>query len=389
MRRLRFRTAGESHGQGLLAVLEGLPYGFAPDSAAVDEALRRRQGGYGRSGRQQIEQDRVQFLTGMKRGRTIGAPLTLWVANRDVRIDAYREIRRPRPGHADLAGALKFETDDVSDVLERASARETAARVAAGSIAAQLLASVGIDVVSYVVAIGSVRYPDCSFSIASRMQSSFYGLDAAADRLAEAVVDAARARGDSVGGAFVVEAVGLMAGLGSHAQWDERLDCRLGGALFSIPAIRSVSIGAGALAAETGGVDFHDGILPGEKGGFDRPTNRAGGLEGGMTNGQPLRLEAVMKPIPTLLSPLPSVDLRTGLAEDAAYERSDVCAVPAASVVGEAMTALVLCDALLEAVGDVPWSRFPAAVDALRHARNGPKRPPSLPIRPAGTLEPL
>lgn len=373
MRRLRFRTAGESHGQGLMAVLEGLPYGFAPDSGAIDDALRRRQGGYGRSGRQQIEQDRVQFLTGVKRGRTIGAPLTLWVANRDVRIDAHREIRRPRPGHADLAGALKFETDDVADVLERASARETAARVAAGAVAAQLLAAVGIEVASYVVAIGAVRYPERVFSVISRNQSLFYGLDVSADRAAAAVVDAARARGDSVGGAFVVQATGLMAGLGSHAQWDERLDCRLGGALFSIPAIRSVSIGAGAEAALIGGVDFHDAILPAAGGGFIRPTNRAGGLEGGMTNGEPLRLEAVMKPIPTLLSPLPSVDLRTGSAEAAAYERSDICAVPAASVVGEAMTALVLCDALLEAVGDVPWSRFSAAVDALRLARIGPK----------------
>jgi chorismate synthase len=372
MERLLFRTAGESHGRGLAATLEGLPFGFAPDPAHVDAALRRRQGGYGRSGRQQIEQDRVEFLTGLKRGKTIGAPLVLWVANRDTKIDTHRTVTRPRPGHADYAGAARFETDDVADVLERASARETAARTAAGAVAEQLLAAAGIRVGAFVTAIGAVRYPEVAFDAATRDASPFYGLDPATDAAAAAAVDDARRRGDSLGGEFVVEATGLFPGLGDHAQWDRRLDSRLGAALFSIPAIRAVAVGDGARAAAIPGSAFHDPILPREGGGVLRPTNHAGGLEGGMTNGEPIRLSAVMKPIPTLLTPLDSVDLKTGKTEKAAYERSDVCAVPSASVVGQAMVALVLCDAVLAALGDVPFSRFAEAVESLRTRRRRP-----------------
>jgi chorismate synthase len=377
MRRLRFRTAGESHGKGLLAFLEGLPYGFAPDLAAIDAELARRQGGYGRSGRQQIERDRVEALTGLKRGKTIGAPVALWVGNRDVRIDSYREITRPRPGHADLAGAQKFETDDVADVLERASARETAARVAAGAAVAQILRAAGCDVFAHVTQVGRVLFAaPAAFDRVTRDASPFYGLDPQADGAAASAVDAARAAGDSVGGAFEIVATGLPPGLGSHAQWDERLDGRLGQAVLSIPAVRSVSLGAGDTAAETPGSQFHDAVLPepASPRGLRRATNRAGGIEGGLTNGEPVVVRAVMKPIPTLLTPLASIDLRTGEPTVAGYERSDVCAVPAASVVAEAMVALVLCDALLEAVGDVPFLRFPEAVAALRDRR----RPPAL-----------
>lgn len=372
MARLRFRTAGESHGKGLLAILEGLPFGFTPDLAAVDAELARRQGGYGRSGRQKIERDRVEVLAGLKGGKTIGAPLALWVGNRDVRIDAERPIRRPRPGHADLAGALRFETDDASAVMERASARETAARVAAGAVARGILGAVGVDVFGRVAAIGEAAYPETSVhDRPTRDASPFYGLDLATDRRAAEIVDRAREAGDSVGGAFVVSATGVPAGLGSHEQWDLRLDGRLAQAVMSIPAVKAVAIGAGADAAGLPGSSFHDPIVRDEGGVLRRPTNRAGGLEGGMTDGAPVVVSGVMKAIPTLLKSLPSVDLSTGEAGAASYERSDVCAVPAASVVAEAMVALVLLDALTDAVGDVPWARFPAVVDDLRRRREG------------------
>jgi chorismate synthase len=362
MRALSFRTAGESHGKGLLAILEGLPFGCPIDAGAIDAALKRRQGGYGRSNRQAIEADRVEVLAGMKRGRTLGGPVALWVGNKDHRIDSYRALTRPRPGHADLAGAIKYGTKDVADVMERASARETAARVAAGALAASLLAACGVQVSSRVRRIGAVE-------VASG--------DADADPRVKALIDDARARGDTVGGVFEVEAAGVPAGLGSPAQWDARLDGRLAQALMSIPGIKAVEIGIGVAAATTSGLDLHDPIHVGEKGEVSRPTNRAGGIEGGMTNGMPVVARATMKPIPTVGKPLPSVDLVTGQAAEAVYERSDVCSVPAASVVGEAMVALVILDAALEAAGAPTFDEFLENLGAWRGRARllGPQAP--------------
>jgi chorismate synthase len=365
---LRFRTAGESHGRGLLALLEGLPFGSPVDVAAIDAALKRRQGGLGRSRRQAIEADRVEVLGGVKRGRTIGAPLALWVANKDVRIDDYRAMTRPRPGHADLAGALKFAITDVSDVMERASARETAARVAAGALAGSLLEAAGIVAFSMVRRIGPVEMeaaigPDHR---SARDASPFYSPDPAADARAAAVVEECRARGDTLGGAFQVFVVGAPPGLGSHAQWDRKLDGRLAQALMSIPGIKAVEVGAGVQSGAAFGRAYHDPIEPGAGGAVRRPTNHAGGIEGGMSNGEAIVLRATMKPIPTLARPLPSIDLATGAAAEAEVERSDVCSVPAASVVGEAMVALVVLDAALELAGGTTWDGFLAGIAARR-----------------------
>jgi chorismate synthase len=361
VRTLSFRTAGESHGKGLLALLEGLPFGCPVDAAAIDAALARRQGGYGRSNRQAIESDRVEILAGTKRGKTLGGPVALWVGNKDHRIDDYRTLTRPRPGHADLAGAIKYGTKDVADVMERASARETAARVAAGALAASLLGAAGISVKATVRRIGTAELS---------------GGDLDDDPRAKAVIDDARARGDTVGGAFEVVATGVPAGFGSYAQWDTRLDGRLAQAVMSIPGIKAVEIGAGVAAATTPGSELHDPIGPGDAGGFSRPTNRAGGVEGGMTNGQPVVVRATMKPIPTLGKPLPSVDLVTGRPAEAVYERSDVCSVPAASVVGEAMVALVILDAALEAAAAPTFDEFLGNLAAWKR-RAALVRPPA------------
>jgi chorismate synthase len=374
-----FRTAGESHGKGLVAILEGLPYGCPVDPAAIDAALRRRQGGFGRSARQRLEDDRVEVLAGVKRARTLGGPLVLWVGNKDARIDAYRPLSRPRPGHADLAGALKWGIADVSDVMERASARETAARVAAGAAAASLLEAAGIGVFSWVTAIGPVELgaagpPEGRRAV--RDASPFFSLDPAGDAKARALVEECRARGDTVGGSFQVEVSGVPPGLGSHVQWDQKLDGRLAQALMSIPAIKAVGIGAGAASGSAFGLAFHDPILPGRAGQVVRPTNRAGGIEGGITNGEPVLVSAVMKPLPTVGKPLPSVDLATGAPEPAVIERSDVCSVPAASVVGEAMAALVVLDAALEVAGVGTWDDFREKLAVLR-ARGRLRGPPT------------
>lgn len=372
----RFTTAGESHGPTLLAVVEGVPAGVPLAAEEIDAELRRRQGGYGRGGRMRIESDRAEIVSGVRHGETLGSPVTLLVPNRDWEnwtsamspslVDnadddaAMRRVFFPRPGHADLVGALKYDRGDARDILERASARETAARVAAGSVARRLLAEVGISIGSHVVALGGVvaRVPDAlpeDLNAASD-PSPVRCLDEEAEGRMIDAIDAAKRDGDTLGGVVEVVARGLPAGLGSHVSWDRKLDGRLAGALMSIQAIKGVEIGLGFEGAARPGSRVHDAIvLEGGHaalgGGYGRAGNNAGGLEGGITTGLPLVLRAAMKPISTLMQPLPTVDLRTGEVAEAVRERSDVCAVPAAGVVAEAMVALVLAAALLEKVG--------------------------------------
>ena len=370
---LRFLTAGESHGRGLVVVVDGVPAGLALDLARLTALLRRRQGGYGRGRRMAIESDRADVMSGVRRGITTGAPITLVVENRDwvnwqrtmhVEPEAPEgatganraPVVRPRPGHADLAGALKYDLDDVRDVLERASARETAARVAAGGVALQLLEAAGLRVTSHVTAIGELGLPGdrvVSFDEAAALavDAPLRCVDAALETAMIARIDQAKADGDTLGGSFEVIVTGVPVGLGSYVQWDRKLDGRLAQAVMSIPAIKGVGIGLGDAAARRPGSVVHDEILPPDARGPVRPTNRAGGLEGGVTNGEDLRVVGHMKPIATLMQPLRSIDLTTLDPAPAAIERSDVCAVPAAAVVGEAMVALVLADALLDRFG--------------------------------------
>jgi chorismate synthase len=375
---LRFLTSGESHGQGLVAILEGVPAGLAIDFEAITRELRRRQGGYGRGRRMAIETDRAEVLSGIRRGRTTGAPIALLIRNKDwenwqntMHVEAQAPagatganrapVVRPRPGHADLAGALKYDHDDIRDVLERASARETAARVAAGAVARQLLAAIGCELTSHITGIGPVVMPAgavVAFEQAQALdaEAPLRCADPAIERQMMAAIDAAKEAGDTLGGSFEVIARHAPVGLGSYVQWDRKLDGRLAQALMSIPAIKAVSIGDGVDGARRPGSQVHDeivasaGAAPGEPV-IVRPTNRAGGLEGGVTNGEELRVTGYMKPISTLMKPLRSVDLTTLEDAPAAIERSDTCAVPAAAVVAEAMVALVLADALLERFG--------------------------------------
>ena len=359
---LRFLTAGESHGPCLTAIVEGLPAGLAVDVEAIDRELARRQSGYGRGERMHIEQDRVEILGGVISGKTTGAPVALRIENKDWPNWRDRwiagdlpQLSVPRPGHADYAGMIKYGLDDARPILERASARETVARVAAGALAKQLLAVFGIAVGSYVVEIGGVVA-----AIPNLSPEELWGLaetsdvrcpdEEAASRMRRAI-DAAREAGDSLGGVFVVIATGVPVGLGSHVQWDRRLDARLAAAVMSIPAIKGVEIGPAFENARRFGTQVHDEFHPDGKGGVTRITNRAGGIEGGMTNGEPVVIRAAMKPIPTTVTPLRSVDLATGEPAQTQYQRSDVCAVPAAATVGEAMVAWVLADALLEKLG--------------------------------------
>ncbi len=362
---MRYTTAGESHGRALTAIVTGVPAGIEVSLEAIDGDLARRQGGYGRGGRQRIETDKVTVLSGIRFGRTIGSPVTLAVANRDwdnwtdlmsvtgSRPESGRETA-PRPGHADLAGVWKIDSDDCRDILERASARETAARVAAGGIAKAMLAALGVSVSSYVSGIGSVTMGDTTpppFDPAEVEASEVRCPDPEASERMKREIDAARAAGESLGGVFVVTATGLVPGLGTYAEADRRLDARLASAVISIPAIKGFEIGDGFRAATRVGSLAHDEIHYAPQTGFTRPTNRAGGLEGGMTNGETLIVRAAMKPIPTLMSPLASVDLDTLEAIDASKERSDVCAVPAAAVVAEAEVAFVLAQAYIEKFG--------------------------------------
>ncbi len=366
---LRFLTAGETHGPALTVVVEGLPAGVRVDRGRIDQDLARRQRGYGRGGRMQIEQDAVEVLSGVRHGLTLGSPISLLIRNRDHvnwadvmspdpqpdEAKARRALRRPRPGHADLAGAFKYATHDLRNVLERASARETAARVAAGALARALLAEIGTEIRSHVVRIGAAALPadaNLAWTALDAVEASpVRCADAAVSAAMVAEIDKAKRAGDTVGGAFEVVARGVPPGLGSFAQWDLRLDGRIAQALMSIHAVKAVAIGAGFAAGERPGSAFHDEILYERERGIVRPTNNAGGLEGGLTNGEELRAQAVIKPIPTLLMPLRSIDLRTGEAQTASVERSDTCVVPAAGVVGEAMLALVLAGAALDKFG--------------------------------------
>ncbi len=358
----RFLTAGESHGPGLTVIVEGLPANLPLDLDALNEELRRRQGGYGRGGRQQIEHDHIQFLGGVYGGQTIGAPVVMLIPNRDYENWRERVVppwTKPRPGHADLAGGHKYGLADLRLVAERASARETAARVAAGALAKALLGAlrVGgepITVGSYVESIGGVFARVDALSLAERLAaaraSDVYCPDEIATARIHARIDEAREAGESLGGTIVVVARHVPIGLGSYVQWDRRLDGRLAQAVMSIQAVKGVEIGPAFENATLPGTRVHDAIYPSGTG-LARRSNRAGGIEGGMSNGEPIVIRAAMKPIPTTVTPIPTVDLATGEAAQTEYSRSDVCAVPAASVVSEAMVALVLAEALVERYG--------------------------------------
>lgn len=357
LRRLSVQTSGESHGRVMIATVVGLPAGFRVDTDRIDAMLARRQGGYGRSSRQRLEHDRVEVLAGVYRKRTSGAPVTLAVWNRDDSLASKPPLTRPRPGHGDLAGGQKYDTTDMRPILERASARETAARVAAGALVAGMLSDLGVELLSHVTALGGVQAarpsPRASFSTLRRRRerSSFACLDAACEARMKRAVDKARRSGDTLGGWFEVVAHGLPAGTGSLDDFGSRLDARLGAALLSIPAIKAVEIGDGFAAAGLPGSKVHDVVGRPDAKGPRRKSNRAGGIEAGMSNGEPIVVRAAMKPLPTLARPLASWDYARGVPDRAFFERSDVTAVPAASVVGEAMVALVLADALLARSG--------------------------------------
>jgi len=368
---LRFLTAGESHGTELLVILEGLPAGIPVDTIRIRRDLARRQRGYGRGGRMRIEHDDPVLVAGVRHGHTLGSPVALRIPNLDhPRWEAamavtpvagdeesLRQVFRPRPGHADLAGGLKYDRRDLRDILERASARETAARTAMGAVCRILLGELGVRVASHVVRVGRVALGaplDIPFErIASIPEDAAVGCaDPDLEREMIAEIDRARASSDSVNGAFEVAAQGVPAGLGSHVHWDRRLDGRLLQALGSIPAVKAVSIGDGVEAASRFGSEVHDEIFyAAEERRFYRPTNRAGGIEGGMTNGSEVRVTGYMKPLSTLPRPLRSVDLRTHAPADAAFERTDTTAIRAAGVIGESMVAFVLADAMIEKFG--------------------------------------
>ena len=359
MSTLRFLTAGESHGPSLTAILEGIPAGLSLKLENINRDLARRQKGYGRGGRMKIETDTVRILSGVRFGETFGAPITLSVENRDwqnwqERMAAFGEVHgekvtAARPGHADLTGVRKYAREDIRDILERASARETAMRVAVGAVCRQLLAAVGVTVASHVTEIGGVTVDRTAIrdeDVGVTNSSDLNCCDPEAETRIKACIDKAKAAGDTLGGIFEIIVRGLPVGLGSHTQWDRRLDGRLAGAVMSIQAIKGVEIGAGFACAHVPGSQVHDELFMGENGCPCRKMNRAGGLEGGMTNGETLVVRAVMKPIPTLMAPLRTVDIAAGEEVSASKERSDTCAVPAASVVGEAMVSFILADAI-------------------------------------------
>jgi chorismate synthase len=366
MTALRFTTAGESHGPGLVAIVEGLPAGLEIDRERIDADMARRQLGYGRGGRMKIESDAVEIRAGVRHGRTLGSPVALLVANRDYanweeRMNpwpveaAVQEVHTPRPGHADLAGLLKFGHTDVRNVLERASARETAARVAAGALAKEFLRAFGVSVFSHVVQIGSITGPErddlAPEDFAGVDDSPVRCLDPGASEAMVAEIDRLRKANESLGGVFEVRAFGLVPGVGSHASWEERLDGRLAQALVSIQAVKGVSVGEAWEVAGRPGSDSHDEIFWSGERGWHRETNRAGGVEGGMTNGEPLVVRGALKPISTLTKPLRSVDTETKEPAQALRERTDSAVVPAAGVVAEAMTALVLARGYREKFG--------------------------------------
>ena len=368
---LRFFTAGESHGQALIAWISGLPAGVPVDLVFIDRELHRRQLGFGRGGRQRIEKDRADILAGVRHGKTIGAPIAVRIENRDWpnwekalpvedsegADDSKKALTSPRPGHADLAGALKFNFHDARYILERASARETAARVAAGAFAKLLLREFGIEILSHTVGVGRIRMERAASweeiqAVCANLESPLRCVDEATESKMKAEVDHALRAGDSVGGVFEVVAHGVPPGLGSHAQWDEKLDGRLAQAVMAIQAVKAVEIGAGVAAAGSLGSEVQDEIAyDGARKRFQRSANRAGGLEGGITNGEDVVVRGYLKPISTLRRPLMSADLVSKEPLKAAYERSDICVVPAGGVAGEAMVATVLAAAFLEKFG--------------------------------------
>jgi chorismate synthase len=383
---LRFTTAGESHGKALVTIVEGLPAGLPITAEWVDRELYRRMQGYGRGARMKIEQDRIEWISGVRSGETLGSPVAMLILNRDwanwedvmaheaaetVGELRRRRVTRPRPGHADLAGVLKYDRLDARDILERASARETTARVAAGALAKRLLDEFGVEIGSHVISLGGVRISATELPVPLNPvadRSEVRVLDSEAEGEIMRRIDAAKKGGDTLGGEVEVVARGVCVGLGSHVSWDRKLDGRLAGMLMSIPAVKGVEIGMGFEAARRPGSEVHDPIEAGPlgparaegkgarpaadpKGGFRRPTNNAGGLEGGITTGEPVVVKVGMKPISTLMSPLPTIDLQSGQPAKAVSERSDITAVPAMGVIAEAMVALALADAMLEKFG--------------------------------------
>jgi len=386
---LRFLTAGESHGPNLTAILEGIPSGLEITEEYIARDMVRRQGGYGRSRRQQLEVDRAQVVGGVRHGRTLGGPIAMLVANRvwedwqDVMaVGPYagdpKKVTRLRPGHADLAGTMKYDFDDVRNILERASARETAARVAVGAVCRRLLEEFGVVIHSHTTSIADVwSRPDGEPDWESVEESAVRASDGSATQQMVSAIDAAKEAGDTLGGTFEMWATGVPIGLGSHVQWDRKLDGQLAQAIMSIHAVKGVEIGGGFTVAAGPGSEAHDVITtPDQWDGrpWRRLTNRAGGLEGGMTNGEPVVVRGALKPISTLSKPLPSVDLHTGEAIQAHYERSDVCTVPAAGVVGEAMVAIVLARAVLEKFGGDSLAETLRNFNAYQ-ATIGPRRP--------------
>jgi chorismate synthase len=369
---MRFLTAGESHGKALTVIIEGYPAGVPFDKGLIDAQLERRQAGYGRGGRMRIECDRVEVLAGIRNGITLGSPIAVLIRNRDwenwldimspapEEIDpgraADKSVTRPRPGHADLAGGLKYHQKDLRNILERASARETAARVAAGTAGRILIEQLGCSIFNHVVQIGTMRVedqepPDYTILKEGAAASPVACADQAAAAGMMRQIEAATAAGDTLGGVFEVVCLGLLPGLGSHVHWDRRLDAGLAAAVMSIPSVKGVEIGLGFRGAAVSGSSYHDAIHAGDGRGFYRTTNRAGGIEGGITNGEPLVIRGAVKPVPTLGNPLPSVDLTTGENAPAAVERGDTCIVPAAGVIAEAMVAWVLACAIVDKFG--------------------------------------
>jgi chorismate synthase len=357
---LRYWTAGESHGKALIALVDGFPAGVTVDAAPINVELRRRQGGYGRGGRQRIEADAVDIRSGIWKGITLGSPIALEVVNRDDKLERLDDLPRPRPGHGDLTGAVKY-LGSIRGILERASARETAVRVAAGALAKQLLAAFDITVFGFVAELGGEKIAPVPGTLdewrAIRDESEIYGLNHQRDAAIKELIDRAGKEGDTLGGVVEVQVHGVPFGLGTHAQWDRKLDGRLAQAVMAVQAIKGVEIGLGFEAARRPGSQVHDPIHydATRKGsptlGYERPTNNAGGLEAGMTNGQPIVVRAAKKPISTLRKPLESINLQTKEPVEASYERSDVCAVPAASVIVENVVAFEIAAALVDKFG--------------------------------------
>lgn len=369
---LRYWTAGESHGKALLALVDGFPAGVKLDPAVIDIELRRRQGGYGRGGRQRIETDTVDILSGIWKGETLGSPIALQVINKDYKLERLGDLQRPRPGHGDLTGSIKY-MGSIRGILERASARETTVRVAAGALARQLLSAFQIDVIGYVVELGGIKLDPIEAPLAERLQrretSEVYSLLPERDDEVKQLIDETGRAGDTLGGIVEVRVEGLPFGLGTHAQWDLKLDGRIAQAVMAVQAIKGVEIGLGFEAARRKGSQVHDPIAfdPATRDtstlGFSRPTNNAGGLEAGMTNGQPLVVRAAKKPISTLAKPLGSVNLETKEPEAAQYERSDVCAVSAASVIVENVVAFEVARALVEKFGNDSLAEMQARLE--------------------------